>query len=136
MSTSRDVPDVAATRSHDQERDRGSVTAETAVVLPVLLVVLAVAVWVLAAVSGQLRCADAAGAGVRSAARGESTAAVQAVVAATAPDGAVAQVHRGPEQVEVVVTARVRPFGQLVRLPSVEVTGRAVALREDVDGAL
>ena len=52
--------------------EQGMVTAETAVVLPVLVVVLAVAVWVLAAVSGQLRCADAAGTAVRMAARGES----------------------------------------------------------------
>jgi Flp pilus assembly protein TadG len=41
-------------------RDRGSVTAETALVLPVLVVVLAMAVWVLAAVGAQLRCVDAA----------------------------------------------------------------------------
>lgn len=116
-------------------RDRGSVTAETAVVLPVLLVVLAVAVWVLVAVSGQLRCADAAGAGVRSAARGESAAAVRAVVQATAPDGATVQVHRRGDQVEVVVTAHVRPFGSRVRLPGVRLTGRAVALAEDAVGA-
>lgn len=108
------------------------VTAETAVVLPVLVVVLAVAVWVLAAVSGQLRCADAAGTAVRMAARGESPSAVRAAVEATAPRGATLEVHQRGEQVEVVVTARVRPFGERLRLPSVGLSGRAVALREQV----
>ncbi len=112
-------------------RDRGSVSAEMAVVLPVLMVVLAIAVWVLSAVSGQLRCADAAGAGVRLAARGESTAAVQAAVAATAPRGATVRVVERGEQVEVVVGVHLRPFGTRVRLPGVHVTGRAVALLEE-----
>ena len=109
-------------------------TAETAVVLPVLLVVLAVAVWVLAAVSGQLRCTDAAGAGVRLAARGESTSAVEAAVLATAPEGSSVQVRQLGEQVEVVVSSQVRPFGR-IRLPGVSLSSRAVALREDVAGA-
>ena len=107
------------------------VTAETAVVLPALLVVLAVAVWVLAAVSGQLRCADAAGTGVRMAARGESAAAVRAAVQATAPRGATVEVREQGDQGEVVVSAEVRPFGRLLRLPAVDLTGRAGALRED-----
>ena len=111
--------------------DRGSVSAELAVVLPVLMVVLAIAVWVLTAVSGQLRCADAAGAGVRLAARGESRAAVESTVVATAPRGATVQVVERGEQVEVVVSVDLRPFGSRVRLPGVHVRGRAVALREE-----
>lgn len=108
------------------------VTAETAVVLPALLVVLAIAIWVLAAVSGQLRCADAAGVAVRLAARGESAAAVLAAAQATAPAGAAVEVRERGDQVEVVVSARLRPFGSALRLPSVSLSSRAVALREDV----
>ena len=112
-------------------RDRGSVSAEMAVVLPALMVVLAIAVWVLSVVAGQLRCADAAGSGVRLAARGESSATVQAAVAATAPRGATVQVVERGERVEVVVSVDLRPFGSRVRLPQVHVSGRAVALREE-----
>lgn len=113
------------------ERDRGSVSAELAVVLPVLMVVLAIAVWVLSAVSGQLRCADAAGAGVRLAARGESRMAVESAVAATAPRGAEVRLVERGERVEVLVSVDLRPFGSRVRLPGVHVTGRAVALLEE-----
>ena len=48
------------------------VTAETAVVLPVLLLVLAGAVAAVVVVGAQLRCVDAAREGARAAARGES----------------------------------------------------------------
>ena len=116
--------------------DRGSVSAELAVVLPVLMVVLAIAVWVLAAVSGQLRCADAAGTGVRLAARGESRVAVESAVAATAPRGATVQVVERGEQVEVAVSVHLRPFGSRVRLPGVQVSGTAVALREETAALL
>ena len=44
----------------DPGRAQGMVTAETASVLPVLVVVLVAAVWVVAAASAQLRCTDAA----------------------------------------------------------------------------
>lgn len=116
--------------------DRGSVSAEAAVVLPVLLVVLAMAVWVLASVSAQLRCTDAAGVGARAAARGDLPAAVTAAATTAAPPGARVAVSTGIDQVEVVVRARVRPFGgALQSLPAVEVSGRAVAAREDRVGA-
>lgn len=101
--------------------------------LPVLLVLLAMAVWVLAAVSAQLRCTDAAALGARAAARGETSAAVSALAQRAAPAGAVVRVAGGAAQVEVVVRARVRPFGGVLdALPPFEVAGRAVAAREDV----
>ncbi len=61
------------------------VTAETAVVLPVLLLVLAAVVAAVLVVGAQLRCVDAAREGARAAARGEDPAAVQALVARVAP---------------------------------------------------
>jgi Flp pilus assembly protein TadG len=108
------------------------VTAETAVVLPVLLVVLAAAVWVLAAVAAQLRCVDAARRGARAAARGDSTAAVVRVTAVMAPDDAEVVVERSGEQVTVVVRAVVRPFGAVLgRLPGTSVAARATAVLEE-----
>ncbi len=113
-------------------RDDGSVTAEAAMVLPVLLAVLAMGVWVLAVVSAQLRCTDGAGVGARAAARGDDRAAVLAVAAAEAPDGAVVVVRGGTDTVEVEVRAEVRPFGPVLSgLGAVEVRGHAAAARED-----
>ena len=63
-----------------RRRDAGMVTAETAVVLPVLLLVLAGAVAAVTVVGAQLRCVDAAREGARAAARGEDVATVRALV--------------------------------------------------------
>lgn len=114
------------------QRQRGSVTAETAVLLPVLLVVLAAAVGVLVCVSAQLRCVDAARAAARGAARGDAPSSVQQSGERLAPPGAVVRQVAGEDTVEVVVTARVHPFGHVLAvLPTVEVRGRAVAPLED-----
>ncbi len=118
------------------EPDRGSVTAEAAMVLPVLLIVLAMALWVLAAVSAQLRCTDAAGVGARAAARGDAPAAVVAAARTVAPAGASVQVQPEQRVVQVVVRVEVRPLGGALRaLPGFQVSGRAVAAREDRVGA-
>jgi Flp pilus assembly protein TadG len=107
------------------------VTAEAAVVLPVLLVVLIAAIWVLAAVAAQLRCVDAARLGARAAARGDSSASVAATTAALAPADAQVRVDRSGVEVTVVVQAVVRPFGAvLARLPGTPVAARATALVE------
>lgn len=113
-----------------RDRDRGSVTAETALALPVLMVVLAMAVWVLAAVGAQLRCVDAASGAARAAARGESPAAVASLGRSLAPGGAQVRVEQRGEQVHVTVSARVQPFAVLSVLPALEVSGRSVALVE------
>lgn len=115
---------------------RGSVTAEAAVLLPVLVVVLAAAVWALACVSAQLGCVDAARAAARAAARGDAPAAVRATGQRLAPEGAVVQHRPGNDTVEVRVSAEVRPFGGLLRvLPAVSVSGRATAAVEAANGA-
>jgi Flp pilus assembly protein TadG len=115
--------------------DCGSVTAETAVVLPVLLVVLAASIWVLACVAAQLRCVDAAHAAARAAARGDAPGDVEAAGRAVAPPGAQVSVTRAGDQVHVAVTAEVRPFGAALRvLPGVPVAGRATADAEDREG--
>jgi hypothetical protein len=111
------------------------VTAETAVLLPVLVVVLAAAVLVLACVAAQLECVDAARSGARAAARGEAPGVVTSTAERLAPQGARVALRTGrladAATVEVVVTAQVRPFGRALRvLPAVRVSGRAVAVVE------
>jgi Flp pilus assembly protein TadG len=107
------------------------VTAETAVVLPVLFVVLGAALWVLACVAGQLRCVDAARVAARAAARGDDPAAVSAAARTAAPGGATVRVARSGDEVTVVVEAAVRPFGQaLPALPPTPVSARATAVVE------
>jgi hypothetical protein len=107
------------------------VTAETAVVLPVLLVVLAAAIWVLVSVAGELRCVDAARVGARAAARGDSTSAVVAAATGVAPSGAEVLVLRSGDEVTVLVRAVVRPFGAaLSALPGTPVAARATAVPE------
>ena len=110
---------------------RGSATAETAVLLPVLVVVLAACVWVLAAVSAQLQCVDAARGAARAAARGDTPAAVHAVASRLAPAGARISVRTRSGTVEVQVATEVAPFaGALSNLPGVDVSGRATAAVE------
>jgi Flp pilus assembly protein TadG len=104
------------------------VTAETAVVLPVLLFVLAGAVAAVTVVGAQLRCVDAAREGARAAARGETDAIVSSLADRLAPEGAVASVTGDEGEVRVTVTVHLAPLGPLPL--AVTVSGSAVALRE------
>ena len=100
--------------------ERGSVTAETAMALPALVVVLLLAVWVLLCVAAQLRCVDAAHMGARAAARGETDTVVAGTAQRVAPEGARVIVRRADGQVEVAVEASVQPFSAVLRLlPSI-----------------
>ena len=89
------------------KRDDGYVTAETAMVLPVLALLLAVALWSIAVAAAQLRCIDAARDAARAVARGESDSLATAVAEAAAPAGASVDVRHDGNNVVVVVTARV-----------------------------
>jgi Flp pilus assembly protein TadG len=111
-----------------RRREAGMVTAETAVVLPVLLLVLAGAVAAVTLVGAQLRCVDAAREGARAAARGEPLAVVEALVARAAPEGAAATVSVGAEEVRVTVAARIAPLGPVPL--AITASAEAVALRE------
>lgn len=104
------------------------VTAETAVVLPVLLLVLAGAVAVITVVGAQLRCVDAAREGARAAARGEAVAAVRQIAAEVAPDGAVTVVEVAGDRVRVTVSAEVAPLGPVPW--RTRVSAQALAVRE------
>lgn len=117
-----------------RKNDRGMVTAEAAVVLPVLVVVLAAAVWLLAVVAAQLRCVDAARVAARLAARDEPPGLVQATAREAAPQGATVQVSERDGQVLVVVRARLQPLAVLDLVPSITVSGTAAAVLERTVG--
>jgi TadE-like protein. len=108
--------------------DRGMVTAETAMVLPALVVLVCVAVGAVAVATAQLRCVDAAREAARAAARGEGASAARTLAIQAAPRAARVTVSLVGDRAEVTVTATVRPLGRL--LPAVSVRARAVAVRE------
>lgn len=89
--------------------DGGFVTAETAVALPALVLVLGVAIWGVSAVAARLSCLDAARLGARAAARGDALPVVRAITVDAAARSAVVTVHRDRELTRVTVTTRVRP---------------------------
>lgn len=104
------------------------VTAETAVVLPVLIFVLAAALAAVSVVTAQMRCTDASREGARAAARGESSAAVQAIAASSAPEASTVSVSQDGETVTVKVSAEVPLFPGLG--PSMTVSDSATAALE------
>ncbi|MFH8703797.1 TadE family type IV pilus minor pilin [Streptomyces rubrogriseus] len=85
--------------------DSGFVTAEAAVVLPVLVVFAMALVWGLLAVAAQIQCVDAARAGARAAARQDPEDAVVQLAREAAPRGARVKVNREAGLVRVVVVA-------------------------------
>jgi len=129
----RDVDPVTASKHCGVAvRDRGSATAETAVVLPALVLVTVLCVWAVMSVAVHVACLDAARAGARGLARGEPEAQVVSVAEARSPGGARVRVsHLDGGLVAVEVTARVSlPGPWRGNGPVVTVGGRAVALQE------
>ncbi len=113
------------------DRERGAVTAETAMVLPLLVAATLGLVWLLALAATQVRVTDAAREVARAAAREESTGSAKALGARVAPAGARIAVHGGGSTVQVRVEADVSGPGGLFRfLPAVTVDAEAVAARE------
>ncbi|MFF3378200.1 TadE family type IV pilus minor pilin [Streptomyces sp. NPDC002680] len=111
-------------------RDRGFVTAEAAVVLPVLVLFSMGLVWTLFVAAAQIQCVDAARAGARAAARQDPPDAVAAVARGAAPSGAEVTVSREGDLVRVEVVARSPGIGAL----TVDVAHEAVALAEETVG--
>lgn len=109
--------------------ERGMVTAEFAVVLPAVVLVLALAVGALGLAWDQIRCVDAAGAGARAAARGDSAAAVTLVARRAAPAGAVLSVNLADDLVSVSVVSGARVAGGLLP-PWLSASSTAWAARE------
>lgn len=118
-------------RAGARSPDRGSVTAEAALALPALLLVLAAVLWAVASGIGHLRCLDAARTGARALARGEEPAAARAAALASAPAEASVLLRNRGQVVEVEVRAVVRPRGPVLgRLPGLPVGAQVAAYRE------
>lgn len=126
--------DGAGGRRH-RRGDDGAVTAEAAVVVPLLVAVAMALVWLVALAATQVRVVDAARETARAAARGESDDASTQRGRSVAPDGARIEISRGGGTVTVDVLADVQgPGGLLAFLPAVPVTSRAVAAEEPAAG--
>lgn len=111
----------------DRRRDRGFVTAESALVLPVLVLFVTALVWGLMVMAAQIRCVDAARTGARAAARQDPPDAVVEVTREAAPIGARVTVARDAEQVRVTVVAR----APMLRALPFELREEAVAAVEE-----
>jgi Flp pilus assembly protein TadG len=111
---------------------RGSVTAETAVVLPILLVFVGALVWLVSVGIDQARCADAAREAARSLARDDPVEQVLDLAHQSAPDGASIAVHRSDGMVTVTVSMSSSPAGGLFDgLVAVRLDASAVSVMED-----
>ncbi|MFI6009815.1 TadE family type IV pilus minor pilin [Streptomyces sp. NPDC051243] len=110
--------------------DRGFVTAESAVVLPVLVMFAMALVWGLLVVAAQIQCVDAARTGARAAARQDPAEAVIEVTREAAPRGATVTIGREGNEIRVVVVAK----PPLLRGLPFEVREEAVASAEEMVG--
>lgn len=111
--------------------ERGVVTAELAMVLPLLLAVTAGLVWFLVVGLGQIRATDAAREAARALARGEDHATVAELALSIGPPGSEVAVSRADGLVEVTVTAAIMgPGGVLAALPGADVRSTATAALE------
>ncbi|HET8615804.1 MAG TPA: TadE family type IV pilus minor pilin [Actinomycetales bacterium] len=129
---------MALGRPPRSRQDVGTVTAELAVAMPAVTVLLAAVLSVGQAVLTQVACLDAARAGARAASRGDDPGAVRQVAAeaahgSTDSDGTHVSVVRAGSHVTVTVS---RPLRLLAFGPSVQVRAQAVAQSEQPREAL
>jgi Flp pilus assembly protein TadG len=111
---------------------RGVVTAELALVLPLLVAVTIGLVWLLAVGADQLRAVDAARETARALARGDAPEAAIDVGEQVAPGGASVRVSTRGGQVHVTVTGEAAgPGGIFAALPAAELRAEAVAVIEE-----
>jgi hypothetical protein len=108
------------------------VTAEFAIVLPAVVLVLALSLGALGLALDQVRCVDAARAGARAASRGDSDSAVMMVVRRAAPSGAFVSMSTSGDLVQVSVVSRPHVAGSV--LPAwMQARSTASAARESSD---
>jgi len=108
-------------------------TAELAVALPALVLLLATMLGVFDLAVAQIRCVDSARAAARSAARGDSQDQVRAMGARAGPPGAVVAVSTTNGMVHVRVTAPVARLARVLPLPF-RPSATASAIDETVGG--
>lgn len=111
--------------------DSGAVTAEAAVVLPLLCLVSVALAWIVSLGVAQVRAVDAAREVARSLARGDGTTHALGLGEQVAPDGARFEVDDSGGTVVVTATVPVEgPGGLLEFLPVSRISAQAVAAQE------
>lgn len=122
---------AACSRPTRRRGERGAVTAELAMTLPLLVAVTTGLVWLLAVGAAQVRAVDAARETARAVARGDVVAAAVERGERVAPEGATVSVGTDGTEVRVVVTGEVRgPGGLFGFLPAAPVRAEAVSAME------
>jgi Flp pilus assembly protein TadG len=106
------------------------VTAEMAMTIPSLVVVVAMAVAGVMAMTDEMRCADAAATAARLAARGEPIDVVRETALKAAPSGATLQLVTNGTTITAIVTDQLTGPGVLHRFGTVTVSQRSVAALE------
>ena len=111
--------------------DQGSVTAETVMVLPLLVAVTLGLAWLLSLAATQVRVVDAAREVARAVARDEGSSSALALGRRVAPEGSRIEVGGSEDTVVVRVRAQVHgALGLFTFLPAVNVDAEAVAAKE------
>jgi len=111
--------------------EHGTATAETMMVLPVLVGFTVGMVWLVSLAATQVRVVDAAREVARAMARDEPRSAALALGRRVAPAGSEFDIEEGTDLVIVTVTSRVAGPGGIFRFaPSVSVDAEAVSARE------
>jgi Flp pilus assembly protein TadG len=110
--------------------ERGAVTAETAMALPVLLVVMLAMVWLVTVGLVQMQVTDASREAARALARGESVEQATGLARQAAPGSVVTTSVRDGLVVVRVERAVAGPGGALAGLPGAEVRSESTALAE------
>jgi hypothetical protein len=105
------------------------VTAELAVAIPVVVVVLALGLAAVRLGIDEIRCVDAARLAARALARGDSEAVARAAAASAAPSGAGIDLAAGGSEVSATVSASRDLAGWQV----LTVHGAATAAREETE---
>lgn len=112
--------------------ERGAVTAELAMALPLLVAVTIGLVWLLAIGAAQLRVVDGARETARAVARGDDEGSAVGLGRRVAPEGATFTVTDAEGDVHVRVVARAEgPGGIFGFLPPVQLEAEAVTTAEE-----
>ncbi|WP_433164934.1 TadE family type IV pilus minor pilin [Kribbella sp. CA-247076] len=123
-------------RSGRTTTQRGAVTAEIAIALPVLLTLLYLGVWLIGVVTTNIRCIDAARDVARAVARGESPETAQEIGRRTAPPNAAITITRTGPDIQVTITATPHRNAPLLSaLPSTPITAKATLQSEPTSEA-
>ncbi len=125
MNANPPRPPVLAGLSSDastRHAERGSVTAEAAIVLPIVAAFALTLIWMLSVGIAQVQAVDAARDAARAIARGEDDEQAIAQAQRTAAEGSRVDVKRGDGSVKVTVSVSAgAPGWLLVPLPEVTV---------------